>query len=576
MNEFDKEFLLAEYYKNDARKLHQIVDEILFSQFGGKQSVDDPEGFYSIANEVMSKIIDTYDGVSDFRGLVYSTVRNKIMSEFTSRNRIKRGKGQKTISLSETVVDDLTFEDCIPDKNDRIGKLVERLDRNMLSEESKKYYSLLSTQQKKIADLIMEGCDRKEIQQILNISDKDYNFYLQRMQSYELKRHLRKSKKGEDKYVRDNKENMEENTKVEYKIGEKSKDTKYGIRDLIEMIEEDHSLRDDYILQRSIGQWGPGAKGELISDILQGRMLPPIIVDQEIEGEHSINWLIDGLQRCSTIVEYSKDEFEIYNNVKINTILYQEAYQTENGTEYVIKEFDIRKKRFSQLPKALQNSFMRYTINVMLSLNCSKEEIKYDIARYNRSRPMTIAQLSILEISENIGDIINTILNLDFFNNRSKSSYTPNDFRASNLKRMIIESVMVTYYLNDYTKDSKKIARFLSDNETDMNFVDFYELMKRLDNVANESTKSIFNSKNSFIFFALFKKFTDMNLANDALYIDFLSDFHANKKSLEYDGASYEEWDKKSNKDKSTIIGKLNLLEYFMWDYVTSCNSNIA
>lgn len=565
------EFLLVEYYENDAKKLHQIVDEILY-QFGGKQLVEDPEGFYSIANEVMSKIIDTYDGVSDFRGLVYSTVRNKIMSEFTARNRIKRGKGQKTISLSETVVDDLTFEDCIPDKNDRIGRLVEGLDRNTLSEESKKYYSLLSTQQKKIADLIMEGCDRKEIQQILNISDQDYNFYLQRMQSYELKRHLRK--RGEI-YVREN-EKMKEKTKVEYKIGEKSKDTKYGIRDLIEMIEEDHSLRDDYILQRSIGQWGPGAKGELISDILQGRMLPPIIVDQEIEGEHSINWLIDGLQRCSTIVEYANDEFEIYNNVKINTILYQEAFQKSNSTEYVIKEFDIRKKRFSQLPKALQNSFMRYTINVMLSLNCSKEEIKYDIARYNRSRPMTIAQLSILEISENIGDIINTILNLDFFNNRSKSSYTPNDFRASNLKRMIIESVMVTYYLNDYTKDSKKIARFLSDNETDMNFVDFYELMKRLDNVANESTKSIFNSKNSFIFFALFKKFADMNLANDALYIDFLIDFHTNKKSLEYNGMSYEEWDKRSNKDKSTIIGKLNLLEYFMWDFITDRNSNIA
>ena len=47
-------------------------------------------------------------------------------------------------------------------------------------------------------------------------------------------------------------------------------------------------------------------------------------------------------------------------------------------------------------------------------------------------------------------------------------------------------------------------------------------------------------------------------------------------KNIKFNDMSYNDWDKKSNKDKSTIVGKLTLLEHFMVNYVTKQNLNIA
>ena len=51
----EQQEIIEEYYENNARKLHQIVDKIV-AGFGGL-SDKDMDDFYSIANEVFSKII---------------------------------------------------------------------------------------------------------------------------------------------------------------------------------------------------------------------------------------------------------------------------------------------------------------------------------------------------------------------------------------------------------------------------------------------------------------------------------------------------------------------------------------
>ena len=77
--------ILNAYYADNARKLHRVVDKILF-KFGGLSSKD-TDDFYSLANEVFADVIRRYDCEQSFDGFLYSCLSNRIMSEITKRNR---------------------------------------------------------------------------------------------------------------------------------------------------------------------------------------------------------------------------------------------------------------------------------------------------------------------------------------------------------------------------------------------------------------------------------------------------------------------------------------------------------
>ena len=109
---------LKEYYTDNAKKLHKIVDRILL-KYGGlcDKDLDD---FYSLANEVFVDVMNRYDGKQSFDGFLYLCLSNKIMSEITRRNREKRKADRMCISLDAPVgdKDGLTIGDILTDDFD--------------------------------------------------------------------------------------------------------------------------------------------------------------------------------------------------------------------------------------------------------------------------------------------------------------------------------------------------------------------------------------------------------------------------------------------------------------------------
>ena len=59
---------LEEYYADDARRFHGVVDRIL-SKFGGIYQKD-KDDFYSLANEVLADACRNYDETKNFDGYV--------------------------------------------------------------------------------------------------------------------------------------------------------------------------------------------------------------------------------------------------------------------------------------------------------------------------------------------------------------------------------------------------------------------------------------------------------------------------------------------------------------------------
>ncbi|MDE7205382.1 MAG: hypothetical protein K2O91_26560 [Lachnospiraceae bacterium] len=177
--------ILDTYYADNARKLHRVVDKILF-KFGGLTSKD-TDDFYSLANEVFADVINRYDCEQSFDGFLYSCLSNKIMSEITKRNREKRKADRMSISLEATndKGEDYSLLDCIASDFDTFEEASKCQENGQYQDRVQQYISKLSNQQVNILNLLIDGYKPFEVRRILEISSREYADNMQIMRSYE-------------------------------------------------------------------------------------------------------------------------------------------------------------------------------------------------------------------------------------------------------------------------------------------------------------------------------------------------------------------------------------------------------
>ena len=95
---------------------------------------------------------------------------------------------------------------------------------------------------------------------------------------------------------------------------------------------EEMALILDHPLQRRSQQWSLEQKSNLIRRILHGgELLPLIICTQRDNNGCNMAYLIDGVQRVTTICEFMMDVFAISKNTRDAKVSYAGIlYQTKN------------------------------------------------------------------------------------------------------------------------------------------------------------------------------------------------------------------------------------------------------
>lgn len=175
------ETIINSYYKNNAKKLHNMVDRILF-----KLRFDvDNEGFYSLANEIFVDALNRYDGKQDFDGFLYSCLVNKFKTEMTRRNRYKRQADRMSVSIDAPIGDkeNSTIGDLLADK-DTIEKIFFEEREETYSDKMKNYLGRLSILQREVLRLISIGFEPNEILTELHINKKQYEDCYNAIHSY--------------------------------------------------------------------------------------------------------------------------------------------------------------------------------------------------------------------------------------------------------------------------------------------------------------------------------------------------------------------------------------------------------
>lgn len=177
------EQILIEYYANNAKKLHRVVDKILV-KFGGLYDKD-LDDFYSLANEVFWDAMRRYDDSQSFDGFLYSCLFNKIKTEMTRRNREKRKTDRMSISIDAPIGDDenSTIGDMIAG-DFSIEKEIFEKDEEEYSRKMLLYLSKLSGLQKEVLRLNIAGYLPGEIREELHINEKQYTDCYAAIHSY--------------------------------------------------------------------------------------------------------------------------------------------------------------------------------------------------------------------------------------------------------------------------------------------------------------------------------------------------------------------------------------------------------
>lgn len=569
----NSEMILQDYYADDARRLHGMVDGIL-SKFGGIYQKD-RDDFYSIANEVLAKVCLSYDQSQNFDSYVYSCLSNRIKTEMTRLNREKRKADRLAISIETPLGSDegTTVGDVLVSDFDLEREMEERYsDSRVLS-----YLEGLSKVQRRIVEMKMEDVTASEIKKELKLTDKQYEGHCGQIRSFGRIRMLfgeqDQGVAGEESRNCSSQKKEETMSEMISQTSEKSKQKSYSISAIIRKMDS-YTFRFDHPAQREAEQWSPKMKGNLISDILQDNPIPALVFAEQIVDGMVITWNLDGKQKCTNVYEFFKDGFRISRNVRRWLIRYQAVVRDQKGRivlsenevpQFEWKECDIRGKKYSELPMELQEQFHDYTFEVTQYLNCSSDDISYHIARYNEGKPMTQSQKGMAYLGEEFASMVKSIASMDFF--KDQGGYKVSEFRNGTMNRVVVESIMASNFLKDWKKQQEEMCDFIRENAATGDFERFEEMVERLSVVVTDEVSEMFDSKDSFLWFGLFARFEKLGL-EDERFIEFMSAFGKELHGKVIHKVSFDDLNGKSTKDKNVVIGKMRHLEWLMTDFL--------
>ena len=111
-------------------------------------------------------------------------------------------------------------------------------------------------------------------------------------------------------------------------LRDKIKRDTYMVSKLCNMIARG-DLRDNHPQQRKSGQWGKETRDNFIVTVIKNEDFDPIKICEQLTEKGIVLWLIDGLQRSTTIENYKAGRFKLGRNINPSVIEYQEAVKVD-------------------------------------------------------------------------------------------------------------------------------------------------------------------------------------------------------------------------------------------------------
>ena len=572
------------YCDNENRELKKIVKPILERRFAWIPQME-YDDFYSIASMVVWDCEQKFDEgkvkTKKFKSFVSTCIHNKIKTHITYMNRDKRmakdneGNLLHNSSLdapisdedNSTIGDYIDGEFCV--EEEVIGDSNERVECCLES---------LSSIQRKIIELKMEGISVEEVKQQLNLSNSEYESHMKSIKEnrtiidFKAKR-SKNTKKAEVK-IMSKTVNEEAIQVMDIDTTDSYRRDNNTLGSLLDDISDELSstyINRDYISQRQPFMWSEEQINKFYTRILNNQPIPEIIVCEQIVSGQKISFLIDGLQRLS-YAELFKNNIRPVKakGAEFTHIKYKKRVVDENGNIKVVEElFDIVGKKYEDLPEFLQKRFDNFNISVTRFFNCTAEMIDYHIRNYNSHTAMNKVQYSATNASNVIvGNIKELSQKHSFFKDIVKINNK--NVKDGSWDEVVGRAIMTTYFLDDWKREVKDVFMFLDENSTTEQFKTLKKHLDRLvEMIGDNSLKELFTTGNTHIWLAVYDKFTKLGV-DDNKFVDFMRNFVKEMHKKDEDATDFVKntYKSRQSRDKSVIVGKIDGLYGLLCEFL--------
>ena len=575
----------VDFYCNDNNKeLKKIVTPILLYKFGwlAQKDYDD---FYSIASQVVWDCEQKFDGkkvkTKKFKSFVSTCIHNKIKTHITYINRDKRmvkdedGNPLHNSSLdapinnedNSTIGDYIDGEFCVEDEV--IGNSNEKVECCL---------EALSSIQRKIIELKMEGVSVEEVKQQLNLSNSEYESHMKAIKEnrtvIDFKAKRNKNTKKEEVKIMDKTVNEETIQVMDIDTTDSYRRDNNTLGSLLDDISDELSstyINRDYISQRQPFMWSEEQINKFYTRILNNQPIPEIIVCEQVVDGQKISFLIDGLQRLS-YAELFKNNIRPVKakGAEFTHIKYKKRVVDENGNIKVVEElFDIVGKKYEDLPEFLQKRFDNFNVSVTRFFNCTSEMIDYHIRNYNSHTSMNKVQYSATNASNvTVGNIKKLSQRHSFFKDIVKINNK--NVKDGSWDEVVGRAIMTTYFLDDWKREVKDVFMFLDENSTTEQFETLKKHLDRLvEMIGDNSLKELFTTGNTHIWLAVYDKFTKLGV-DDSKFVDFMRSFVKEIHKKDEDATDFVKntYKSRQSRDKSVIVGKIDGLYELLCEFL--------
>ena len=352
--------------------------------------------------------------------------------------------------------------------------------------------------------------------------------------------------------------------------------------DMLERLE----WRTNHPSQRLYGAWRLEYRDNFIVTVLRNEDFDSIkICEQTINGI-TVNWVIDGKQRCTTLLEFRAGKFSLGKNLNPATITYEEIKKDENGMilkdendnpVYEEIEYDLRGKSYKELPDALKEEFNNCTVQYVKHLDCTDEELMRHMIRYNNCSEMRPNQKMMVGMA-NIAKDIRKLSGHPFW--LDCATLTDKTFINGTLERNVSEILMSINFWDKWTKDSTRMSKYLNENATKEMFNNLESELDELMDVVEGRHKEKFTSKSAIIWVKFFDECKQKGISGE-VYGKFLDSFEQYETipvqvTGEYNNPDHTTDEKvsvinyhdlakdRSTKDRGIIEDKLHILHTLM------------
>lgn len=584
MDSIRKQQLLNEYCNNEMAKLKQFCYPKI-CKIGGISQMD-YDDLYSIALEVLRDSADRYDDSQDcqFSTFLSNNLQNKFDTYVRDRNRGKRkcpGKMEyfdaptnEGTDLREKIASEFSVEDNL---SEEIGFSSD--------EKVEKFLSKLSTMQRNILKLFIQGYNSSEVKEKLNITDKEYSSSMSEIRK---NKHLslfnKKSRENKLEVLSMAETNvlgvMEIDTTDSYRMD------KYSLLSLLDK-KSDGEIDCNYISQRAPFQWDTMQINKFYTRILNNQPIPEIIICETTEDGEKVAYLIDGLQRLSYAEWFKENRIKIgAKGAEFTNIKYRKYETDENGNKilddkgrakYEMDTFDVVGKYYRDLPEFLQKRFNDFNVNVTTFFNCTEEIIDYHIRNYNNHCSMTKSQYGITNVDNFTSRNIKLISEgHDFF--KDVMTCTSKNKTKGILEEVVARSIVTLNFLTDWKKEILDTLLLVNERATDRHYDNFRKLLDRLYAANCETVKTMFTTANTHIWIAVFDRFVKLGVS-DLEFVKFMKNFkdsidkYKNNNDSNFEDTFvnktlYETFTKRSTKDKAVVQNKIDSIYNLLLDFL--------